>query len=857
MTLASTPRRAGPFLGNGVTTSFPFTFKVFAREHVRVTRTVGVTEQVLVLDADYSVTLNPNQDASPGGAITYPLSGLPLPDGQTLDFTGAVPYDQPTDLPNGGNYRAEVVENAMDYLAMQIQQIAEGGGGGGGGGGGVDLTPYATKIDLASEGLSEMGAGMVGYGGSVPYAPGSVGAELRNAQSQVEHLWHAIRTNQRDIYIIVTGDSTGNEATEWVYLMTQWLAAQCPTHSVKYRLFDDGTTSWGSYATLQTGTGPALPFSGSPFTIHIDNGSVSGTNAFYTQGARESSFWTGIDYDLCIVNYGHNLGTAMTEYIALPEWVMALAHVRSMVPRAGLLVTLQNPRSSSTSDVNTNGSAQSARMVAAWRKAVELVGGGVIDAYTAFKTHPDYASLMADETHPSSAGSTVWLGEVKRAMAEPTRLTGDAPLGYNPLVEMRPNFAPNPRFSRWAGSAPDGWEFTNCTPVKNVAVTDGSLYSMEVQITAGINPFIKADITSLLSKFRGKTVSFLARIWLPAGLDLLAGRIAIETTDNVTNPAFTSYPRGAVPVGGWQWVFATLPIPRTPRPTAAQLRIYAGAANGSDSGKKFYIDSVWFGEGLLPAGVGFDDVLLKFVSDFYNDQNVGRFAGNTGTLTAVGGVLTLTGSPTTNSDTYINLPGLTPGKTYKVTFNCTSATGNTAGGCYMRNGFDGGSTDLAKASGTGDWVAGGGPVSFTFVAPNGPVSIRPYGYTGTTGYVMTSWVVTESLFGNVSQFPQNSRSANYTLVGSDAGKHLLHPSADVTARTFTIPANSAVDYPIGTAITFINQNAAGVLSIAINTDTMRLSPGGTTGTRSLAANGVAEAIKVTATEWIISGTGLS
>lgn len=105
--------------------------------------------------------------------------------------------------------------------------------------------------------------------------------------------------------------------------------------------------------------------------------------------------------------------------------------------------------------------------------------------------------------------------------------------------------------------------------------------------------------------------------------------------------------------------------------------------------------------------------------------------------------------------------------------------------------------------------------------------------------------------------PQNSQSAAYTLVLTDSGKHILHPSADTTARTFTIPANSSVAFPIGTAITFINQNGAGVVTIAITTDTMRLSPAGTTGSRTLAANGSATCIKITSTEWIISGSGLT
>ncbi|WP_025915797.1 hypothetical protein [Herminiimonas sp. CN] len=113
--------------------------------------------------------------------------------------------------------------------------------------------------------------------------------------------------------------------------------------------------------------------------------------------------------------------------------------------------------------------------------------------------------------------------------------------------------------------------------------------------------------------------------------------------------------------------------------------------------------------------------------------------------------------------------------------------------------------------------------------------------------------------GNIGylNIPQNSKSAAYTLGLDDAGKHILHPSADTTARIFTIPANGSVAFPIGSAITFANQNGGGVITISITTDIMRLAGTGTTGSRTLAANGIATAMKLTATEWIISGTGLS
>lgn len=103
----------------------------------------------------------------------------------------------------------------------------------------------------------------------------------------------------------------------------------------------------------------------------------------------------------------------------------------------------------------------------------------------------------------------------------------------------------------------------------------------------------------------------------------------------------------------------------------------------------------------------------------------------------------------------------------------------------------------------------------------------------------------------------NSQSAAYTLVAADAETYIFHPAADTTARIWTIPANASVAYPIGTELEFVNESAAGVITIAITTDTMRLAGAGTTGSRTLAANGWARAKKLTATSWIIQGVGLT
>jgi hypothetical protein len=101
--------------------------------------------------------------------------------------------------------------------------------------------------------------------------------------------------------------------------------------------------------------------------------------------------------------------------------------------------------------------------------------------------------------------------------------------------------------------------------------------------------------------------------------------------------------------------------------------------------------------------------------------------------------------------------------------------------------------------------------------------------------------------------PQISVSANYTAVFSDFGKHIY---ATTNGITITIPANSSVAFPIGATLTFINASSV-TTSIAINLDTLYLASYGLTGPRTLNPNGMASAIKITSTSWIINGTGLS
>lgn len=176
-------------------------------------------------------------------------------------------------------------------------------------------------------------------------------------------------------------------------------------------------------------------------------------------------------------------------------------------------------------------------------------------------------------------------------------------------------------------------------------------------------------------------------------------------------------------------------------------------------------------------------------------------------------------------------------------------------GLPISTGVSGLGTGVATALGINTGSAGA-PVLFNGAGgtPSSLVLTNATGSPALTDPTITPSTPATNSVGYLG-VPQNSKSAAYTTVMSDAGKHILHPASDNNARTFTIDSNANVAYPIGTALTFIN--LINTVTIAITSDTMYLAGTGSTGSRTLAAYGVATAVKVGTTTWIISGTGLT
>lgn len=204
MTINSQSRIAGPFTGTGVNVPYPANFKVFQASDFYVSRTSSGVAAQLVLSVDYTVSLNSNQDTTPGGVITL-LN--PLAVGDLLTITSVVPATQPVSLTNTGGFYPRVIEDALDRVTILLQQNSGVGGfaqslrvpeiaalpllpsvsgradlllGFDSLGNPIAVSPTsgdttALAANLANSALPSKGAGQVGLGAGVAYADQSLG----------------------------------------------------------------------------------------------------------------------------------------------------------------------------------------------------------------------------------------------------------------------------------------------------------------------------------------------------------------------------------------------------------------------------------------------------------------------------------------------------------------------------------------------------------------------------------------------------------------------------------------------------------------------------------------------------------
>jgi len=123
MTVSSESRLAGPAAGDDAQVDFTFAFKVVATTDVVVIHTDSSNvETTKAITTDYSVVLNADQDANPGGTVTMVVAPVT---GAKLTLTSDLPETQSVVLPTAGNFSAKILEAALDRLTMLHQEVLD------------------------------------------------------------------------------------------------------------------------------------------------------------------------------------------------------------------------------------------------------------------------------------------------------------------------------------------------------------------------------------------------------------------------------------------------------------------------------------------------------------------------------------------------------------------------------------------------------------------------------------------------------------------------------------------------------------------------------------------------------------
>ncbi len=123
MAINTTTRQTTAFTSGN---NFAFAFKVYEVGDVKVIRITTSTgaEEVLTITTHYTVTLNDDQNANPGGTVTLVNSGNPvnLGSGFNVVITSKVTPLQQTEITNQGGFFPEVINDVLDKAAILDQQ---------------------------------------------------------------------------------------------------------------------------------------------------------------------------------------------------------------------------------------------------------------------------------------------------------------------------------------------------------------------------------------------------------------------------------------------------------------------------------------------------------------------------------------------------------------------------------------------------------------------------------------------------------------------------------------------------------------------------------------------------------------
>jgi len=121
--------------------------------------------------------------------------------------------------------------------------------------------------------------------------------------------------------------------------------------------------------------------------------------------------------------------------------------------------------------------------------------------------------------------------------------------------------------------------------------------------------------------------------------------------------------------------------------------------------------------------------------------------------------------------------------------------------------------------------------------------------------VVTGDIVTAQIWNGLPAYEISTKAGTtYTLgTGDEYQKLLVFTSS--SAKTVSIPTDATFNFPVGTAITILNDNATGNLTIqAVTSGTTAVSSAGATSAAPIIGKfAAAVCLKIAANDWVVVG----
>lgn len=466
-------------------------------------------------------------------------------------------------------------------------------------------------------------------------------------------LMQQLNADRRDVYLLVQGDSTGNETNEWVYLVSQFLAGEFTSFTVNYYLWNAGTGLYDTPVVISAGSGGN--------TLKIYNASIPGSSSAYFGGGRRPAVYAGFDFDLIIRNYGHNNGSFSDLKILVDLEMEACTQLMYDQPNAEISLILQN--------IDTSVESFSSKQVNAARIVSQALGFGVIDIRSVFAWKQETGVLgdwMGDSVHPNTVGRIVLADVVCESLVNPNKHTSRS---NNPLSQQAPSPIPNQFFDAWDWNTGDPLSWSNIQTIvtREPTIKESGYWSVKAEGNASIGNtgYISIDLSGYLKQRATSNKGFfaMARVFVDlANVSSNPGRVNIVTDvatlgSGIRNETW----------GGWMWRMVSIPQSMIETATTMEMQIFTG-----DTRDTVYIDRVAIIEGNIPHEPLFDS--KEVFSEYYYDDNVGFKATNN--ITVTGDSVVMNSTSESFPSWFINVYNLIPGEQYTFEWSSTEAVGS-------------------------------------------------------------------------------------------------------------------------------------------------------------------------------------